>query len=399
MALYYLMINGWMVLSGITDKDLIAHYNFNRDPQANETILWDLSGHNNHGSIIGNADYVPDRFGVDCGALYFDGNTYCSIPSSPTLKSPDYALTIAAWFTIADQADFFRQWITICCKSDRPEESYDSPQYRMQATAQTVSLNSELTEVFIPPLDYDTWYFYAYVFDGLTLRVFLNGAFVYETLYTGQLHANDAPLEIGRDIPGRTEFFKGTLDDLKIYSRALKESELLALYRENNPKTNRSSWCETPVPVVAAAPVPPAPQPVAAVAPAPDDVYHNLPPSIDGDSVSYQSVINVSNRDIQIYLFDNEKEDGDTISLNINGVWVRENYRLRLRTGSPEPAATVRVSLFKGADNYLVSKAINLGSIPPNTLTIAIDDGAQVQEVTINADVGLNGGILLRVIP
>ena len=393
LSILILWLDSW---AGVPDMGLIAHYNFNRDPFANETILWDLSGNDNHGSIQGKATYVPDRFGTACGALYFDGNTYCSVPSSPTLKSPDYGLTIAAWLRIADKADFFRQWMTICCKSDQVEESYDSPQYRMQATAQTVSLNSELTEVFIPPLDYETWYFYAYVFDGLTLLVFLNGSFVYETLYTGKLHANDFPLEIGRDIPGTTEFFKGTLDDLKIYSRALRDAELQTLYREKNPKPGGGSWCEVPVQVPVADPVVVVVQDTPAVAQQ-DTPYRSLPPRIGGDPVDYQSTVEVSAEEVQIYLFDNEKEDGDTISLNINGVWVRENYRLRLRSASPEPEATIRCQLFKGADNYLVSKAINLGSIPPNTLTIAIDDGVKVQEVTLNSDVGLHGGLLIRV--
>jgi hypothetical protein len=40
-----------------------------------------------------------------------------------------------------------------------------------------------------------------------------------------------------------------------------------------------------------------------------------------------------------------------------------------------------------------VSKAWNLGSIPPNTLTIEINDGLTTQEVQINSEEGLNGGI------
>ena len=53
----------------------------------------------------------------------------------------------------------------------------------------------------------------------------------------------------------------------------------------------------------------------------------------------------------------------------------------------------IRCSLNSGDYNYIVSKAWNVGSIPPNTLTIAIDDGKSVQEVLINSDVGLSGGI------
>ncbi|MEP0862682.1 MAG: T9SS type A sorting domain-containing protein [Ignavibacterium sp.] len=41
---------------------------------------------------------------------------------------------------------------------------------------------------------------------------------------------DNKPLEIGRDVPGTTEYFYGKLDDIKIFNRALTYQEVKNLY-------------------------------------------------------------------------------------------------------------------------------------------------------------------------
>jgi hypothetical protein len=43
------------------------------------------------------------------------------------------------------------------------------------------------------------------------------------------LAAHDLPLEMGRDIPGATEFLDGTLDEIRIYNRALSDRDVQRL--------------------------------------------------------------------------------------------------------------------------------------------------------------------------
>jgi hypothetical protein len=124
-----------------------------------------------------------------------------------------------------------------------------------------------------------------------------------------------------------------------------------------------------------------------------NDSYASLPTEIVGVPVNYQKTVEVKGQNITIYAFDNEKEDGDIVSININGVWVLERYTLKKKINPPTPKAMIKFTLKDGDSNYLVSKAWNLGSIPPNTLTIEINDGLTTQEVQINSEEGLNGGI------
>jgi len=402
------------VAGQVPTTGLVAHYNFNRDLKRDSTRIFDQSSHNNHGTVMGATSYTDDRFGVPCSALWFDGSSYVTVSSSRSLKRPQGELTIAVWFKIARGADFFKQWITICCKGDRAQEAPDCPQYRMQATAQTVSINTEFTERVIPQLEYDTWYFCAYTFDGNVVKAYLNGRQFFEMDYSSALQPNDMPLEIGRDQPGALEYFYGAMDDLRIYDRALTDAELNQLYTDRSeanapdrcpspPKTaskpeNTVSKPEPVPPAPDPVPQPPAPDPVPQQpapdpAPVPQNSYIGLPDTIEGEPVKYQRVVEVQGREATFYPYDNEKEDGDIVSININGVWVRDYYEIKNKKPNPARGAVIKCTLNPGDSNYLISKAWNVGSIPPNTLTVEISDGVSVQKVTINSDVGLSGGI------
>ena len=72
-----------------------------------------------------------------------------------------------------------------------------------------------------------TWNHYAYTFDGQTHRFYFNGAEVGNSTIVPR-GANTNLLEIGRN-GGGTEYFKGTLDEVRIYNRALTQAEIQAL--------------------------------------------------------------------------------------------------------------------------------------------------------------------------
>ncbi len=431
-----------VLISQIPTNGLIAHYDFNQDLTKDKSTIFDQSKYSNHGSIAGGVSYTADRFGVGCSALYFDGTGYVSVPSSNSLKRPRGAYSAVVWFKLAQGCDFFKQWITICCKSDQSDETAQSPQYRMQATAQTFSINTEFTENFIPQLSYEVWYFYACTFDGSKVRVFLNGKFVFEFDYFGRLEPNDMPLEIGRDLPGGLEYYFGTMDDLLLYDRALDGTELLQIYQDNSGKSS-SDRCITPIvtnkPPKKSNKIPdptnngssptnsntspnnnnsttntvpdptapasnpgkidpntdPIPDPQINQVPVPPvlDSFRGLPVKIGNIPVKYQEVVHVKNSEVKIYPYDNEKEDGDIVSINVNGVWVRDKYELKNKKINPSEHLLIKCSLNPGEYNYFVTKAWNVGTIPPNTLTIEIDDGVKVQKKTIYSEVGLSGGI------
>jgi hypothetical protein len=73
-------------------------------------------------------------------------------------------------------------------------------------------------------------------------------------------------------------------------------------------------------------------------------------------------------KQLTLAVWDDAVEDGDTISININGTWVVKNMLLKNR---PQ---FITVSLNAGA-NTITFTGENLGSIPPNTSVLEIIDG------------------------
>lgn len=92
------------------------------------------------------------------------------------------------------------------------------------------------------------------------------------------------------------------------------------------------------------------------------------PKKLKSRKVTQQKGIVVDSDDITIAVWDYAAIDNDTISLNFNGQWLLQEY------GLVKQKKYIKVHLDK-QDNYILLYAHNLGSIPPNTLTMSINDG------------------------
>jgi hypothetical protein len=231
LILIFLLITPVISLKAQT---LIAHYPFDN------TSASDISGNNNNGTLIGGVETTADRFGNPCGALLFNGvDGYIEVPNSFTLKSPAESFSATCWFKIKTSSGF--NWLTLICKGAYSVETRDNPQYRIQvlqsSNQSTISINTEFTEY---DNDYtshlfqnEVWHFYALVYDGKFVRTYLDGNEIWKYPYENTLTPNDEPLCIAKDIPGATEYFNGSLDDLRIYSSGLTDKEVKGIYRDD----------------------------------------------------------------------------------------------------------------------------------------------------------------------
>lgn len=218
-------------------QNLIAYYNFNNNAN-------DFSGNNNNGVINGGVNSTMDRFGNPCGALSFNGvNGYIEVPSSKSLKSPQNSLSVAFWFQLDSSAANDKiKWLTIICKGIYPDETNTNPQYRFQTlqanNQSTISLNTEFTEYDDNynkhRFEIGKWNFYTMVYNGQTVKTYLNNKKIWEFRFNGVFTPNDMPLNIAKDTPGDLEYYKGALDDLRIYSNALSDIEISELYTETH---------------------------------------------------------------------------------------------------------------------------------------------------------------------
>ena len=90
------------------------------------------------------------------------------------------------------------------------------------------------------------------------------------------------------------------------------------------------------------------------------------PLSLQKRDVEIQKVITVRSKKINLSVWDNERVDGDRISLSLNGKWILRNYEIAKEKHSLD------IELIKNQVNELVFFAENLGEIPPNTTAINI---------------------------
>ncbi|WP_210466837.1 HYR domain-containing protein [Rufibacter roseolus] len=230
-------------------QSLVAHYPLNKDAS-------DLSGNKNNGRLLGGVSPTSDRFGNPCGALAFNGvDGYIEVPSSRSLESPSTSFSAVGWFRIDNLTSTGGlKWVTLICKGDESFEHDANPQYRMQTLQSpiqsTISINTDFTEFdqgfASHPFQPGKWNFYALVYDGVSVKAYLNNDKIWEYPYNKPLTPNKAPLHIGKDIPGSLEYYHGALDDIRIYASALTDLQISQLFLDKKGVTSNDEFTLTP---------------------------------------------------------------------------------------------------------------------------------------------------------
>jgi hypothetical protein len=210
-------------------KGLVAYYPFNGSAD-------DESGHGNHGIIHGPV-LTADRFGRQGQAFYFNGQgDFIEIPDAGVLNPSQ--LSISVWVMIDPAAS--SDDIDIVSKDG---EIYER-QYLLTRSAKG-HFRAHVGKADGGFYWYDgavfpvaqRWYHLVQTWDGETLKLYVDG--VGETATFSSVDRTGAtvssqPLRIGGGAPpGRKQlWFKGAIDDIRIYSRALVPTEVRALYDE-----------------------------------------------------------------------------------------------------------------------------------------------------------------------
>ena len=98
--------------------------------------------------------------------------------------------------------------------------------------------------------------------------------------------------------------------------------------------------------------------------------------------------IEIDNASFTVDLYDNGEIDGDSISLFFNGQLILSHKRLS------DKALRLKLEVNKNKElNELIMYAENLGTIPPNTALMVVNDGDNRYEVRISSDLQKSGVI------
>ena len=200
---------------------LVAAYGFNEGTGSSVT---DLSGNGNVGAVSGATWIDTGRFGK---ALSFNGSSSrVTVPDSASLDLSG-AMTLAAWvYPTAAMAD--RRVVIV---KERP----GSNAYHLHASS--ANSGRALTGITSTAwnrlwsssaLPVNRWTHLAATYDGMRQRLFVNGVQVASRAQTGAISTSGNPLRIGAH-GARGEHFRGRIDEVRIYNRALSGSEIATI--------------------------------------------------------------------------------------------------------------------------------------------------------------------------
>jgi len=191
---------------------LVAAYAFD---EGQGTTVFDFSG-NGNGGLVSNPNWTVGRYG---GALLFNGtDALVTVAHSPPLNLGS-GMTLEAW---VNPARLSTDWADVIYKANDA--------YYLEASSAAgppaVGGRSLATPLLAPNvLPAGIWSHLAATYDGITLRLYLNGTQVASRSQSGTIESSTEPLTIGGDnIYG--QFFQGVIDEVRIYSRALTPAEI-----------------------------------------------------------------------------------------------------------------------------------------------------------------------------
>jgi hypothetical protein len=203
--------------------DLVLALGFN---EATGTAVTDASSEANNGTISG-ATRSAGRTGFG-GALTFDGvNDWVTVADNASLDLST-AMTVEAW--VRPTALGAGVWRTILLKEGTGNMAYelyannDVSRPAAYATFGTTIRGITGTAA----LALNTWTHVATTYDGANQRFYVNGVLVRTLARTGSIIATAGPLHIGGNEVWGGEWFAGSIDEVRIYRRALSQAEIQA---------------------------------------------------------------------------------------------------------------------------------------------------------------------------
>ncbi len=209
-------------------EGLVVWYPFNGNSR-------DESGSGYDGTVIGPALTV-DRFGANNKAYLFDGKDDLIDTNHDFSWSLGDSFSISLWFKIGSTLqkhvligkDGTQNW----------EFALGLDSQRLFFVYWRLDANGELTmSTELPGLPYAAWYHVGIVYNG-QIRIghmYVNGASKSSdanVTSTFQNRTNTMRIGFGYFNSGTAYGFNGSIDDVRIYNRALADKEILALYHE-----------------------------------------------------------------------------------------------------------------------------------------------------------------------
>jgi len=219
------------------DSNLVSWWKFE---EGTGTDANDSAG-TNDGTLNGDTNWVTGIIGDY--ALDFDGDgDYVALPDNDPVWLPENNFTLSVWVYFENDLGSPREYILDLNHADSSTSSNELG-YCITREGVTGKLTFRMTTTANPDedlvadtvLDKDTWYHIVAVRDGTTQALYVDGGFDKDrTCSSSPIDFvggyDDDKVNIGRFSRSGAETFylKGTIDDVRIYDRALSSEEIRA---------------------------------------------------------------------------------------------------------------------------------------------------------------------------
>ena len=201
-------------------QGLVAYYPFNGNAK-------DESGNGKDGYLNG-VTLSSDRFGESGKAYGFDGeNDFIEIGTGGVGANP-HQLTQIAWIQTKDR----RAGWPVVILTKRQRIGSDCPTFGIIGGYATLAIDGDsFIENVIgnSHVSDGEWHQIVGVRDNLKYSVYVDGKIEKSKEVSHVLEGSDLPMHIGHH-GGWGTYFQGSLDDIRIYNRALSEAEVKELY-------------------------------------------------------------------------------------------------------------------------------------------------------------------------
>ncbi len=222
---------------------LTARYMFNGNSK-------DDSGNHFDGTLYGNATYSDDRFGVMDRSLVLDGNNdYVSVDDNDLLDigtDENAVYSISLWYKSTGDGGQRVNWII--GKGITQSSAYTDYGFAIHNDVDylgerkllwlTGPSTDDCAFSFFDSLETNEWHHIALILEAQTAQsglktIYIDGQLISSCAYNEKTDSRSEDLLIGAGLrpDGWMErYFKGNIDDIYIYRRALTEVEVLALF-------------------------------------------------------------------------------------------------------------------------------------------------------------------------
>ena len=230
------------------NQGLVSYYPFTGNPN-------EVTGNGLNGITQNGAQLTSDRFGNPNSAYYFDGvDDFIQIPSNASLN-PSTAFSIALYFnpeqssvqTLIGKIAYFAgvgtQYQIAINFGPFPGVLYGTNPPANSCAG--VPLNGAYVNTG-GSLPNNQWYCVVATFESGVMKIYLNGILIQTTTaaFSNLNVCSNADVQIGSWWNGDQQRFKGKIDDIRFYNRAINATEVATLCTQA-PATACNTWLAT----------------------------------------------------------------------------------------------------------------------------------------------------------